>query len=217
MLRIGVGICGCACALALAKTAAAAEPEPQRGFSLRLRTGVAAPAGKEDDDHDMADTFGVLIPFEIEAGYWIVPRLLIGARGAVGVLTVADDSCGPPLECTGTNYRFGAVAEYAFDRGGKFRKWGSVGVGWEIARLAIHRDSASASRVDSGPEYLHAEFGGDVALGGSFALGPFFGASIAEFRTATLRQGDGSETSYAIQEPGLHEWYFIGVRGTWDP
>jgi|RhiMethySRZTD1v2_1073278.scaffolds.fasta_scaffold16944_2 hypothetical protein len=217
MLRIGVGICGCACALALVKSAAAAEPERERGFSLRLRTAVAFPAGEQDNDHDLADTFGVLVPVELEAGYWVLPRLLIGARGAVGLLTVADESCAPPLECGGTSYRFGAVVEYAFDRGGKFRKWGSAGVGYEIARLAIHRDSSSASRVDSGPEYLHAELGGDFALGGSFAVGPFLGASIAEFRTATLRQGDGSEASYSIQESKLHEWYFIGVRGTWDP
>jgi opacity protein-like surface antigen len=216
MRRAGVGALALTCAFAADPSAAAAEPDSS-GFSLRLRAAVAFPGGKQDDEHHLSDTYGVLLPIDLEAGYWVLPRLLVGARGSIGVLTVADEACAPPLECAATDYRFGAVAEYRFDVTGAFRKWASLGVGWEIARLAIHRDGASASRVDSGPEYFHAELGGDFGLGRNFGLGPYVGASVGEFRTATLHQADGSKQSYSIQESKLHQWIFLGVRGTWSP
>jgi hypothetical protein len=216
MLRFGVGILCLVGGLAAARNASAAE-HAGTGLSLRLRAAVAFPGGKVDDEHDLEETYTLLVPVEAEALYRVVPRLLVGLRGSLGLLVIAGEACAPPLECSGIDYRFGAVAEYRFDLEGSFRKWASLGVGYEIARATIQRDSHSASRVDSGPEYLLAQVGGDFAMGSNFAMGPFLGVSVGEFRSATLHQGDGSETTYSIEDSKLHEWIFIGVRAVWSP
>ena len=202
--------------LAVAPSAAAVEPDAP-GFSLRLRSGVGLPAGDQDDQHELSETYGVLVPIDLEAGWFVVPRLFLGAHGSFGILTIAGDACGEPLECSGTHFRFGAAAEYRFDVQKSFEKWASLGVGYEIARFAIERSGAKASRVDAGPEYLQAQIGGDFMLEGGFSVGPFLGASLGEFRTATLHQADGTHTTYAIDDPKLHQWYLIGVRGGWTP
>jgi hypothetical protein len=214
-LRLAVFAAGAA---STASTHAAEKPEQAgTGFSLRLRTGIGLPAGKVDGEHKLSDTYGVLVPFDLEAGYWVLPRLFVGARGAFGILTVAEEACGAPLECSAYDVRFGAGVEYRFDVGGPFRKWASLGLGWEITRFGISANGGSASRVDSGPEYLRAEFGGDFPLGSELGVGPFIAASLGEYRTATLNQADGSSTTYSIEETEFHEWFLLGVRGVWTP
>jgi hypothetical protein len=202
-------------ALAWARRAQALPQDD--GVSVRVRTGVGFPAGGIDDDHKLSDDYGVMVPFDFEAGYWFLPRLFVGAHGAFGILTVAGNACAAPLSCSASDVRFGAGAEYRLDVTGPIRKWASFGVGWELTSFQISRGDSSASRTDSGPEWAYVQIGADFSVGPGLAVGPWLGATIGEYRTATLHQGDGSEATYRIQSSTLHDWWLIGVRGVWTP
>ena len=203
-------------------------------FRLGLRTGYGLPIGRYADVRTIAtfrdqdvnalndDTYGV-IPFWLDAGYWITPRLLLGAYFAFGIVLpkVAPASnplsggCPEGVDCAAIGLRAGIQAEYAFAPGAGVQPWLALGLGYEWVDTTI-RDRDIGLEVKSGhrgPELLQLSGGADFRLSPHFGLGPFATLSALHYSDCSFELS-GTEQRCEINDGAWHGWILLGVRGT---
>lgn len=92
--------------------------------------------------------------------------------------------------------------------------WISLGVGAELLSF----QSGTYTDVDATGYDLELQIGGDLQVSRSWTLGPYASARAGTYRTLSLhphwRGGSPSEVSLSFSDLALHEWFTIGVRGT---
>jgi hypothetical protein len=203
---------------------ASAAPEAHRGFQVGLRSGVSIPFGHVTATTAMSDAVGIQVPLILDIGAKPFEHVFIGAYfgiaqgGAAG--TVASVCAHLGVSCDGLSLRFGAQVHYAFRPAATVNPWLGLAIGYEIARSSGTSGKNSVTNTLAGLEFVHVLGGVDFRLSNVFGIGPFVDFALGRYSTAETKQDAGGRVTTlggAINDPALHEWLTLGVRGVFFP
>jgi hypothetical protein len=185
------------------------------GFDLGVRLGFAIPFGDIDGSNGLAGTFSGAVPFVLEGGYRFNQQFTLGALFQYGFGQVKDTAftgCGGGLSCSGSIVRFGIEGLYHLANPGAWAPWAGAAVGYEWMSVDVTGGGATFTESASGLEFLTLQGGADYRLAPQFTLGPFASFSIARYGTVS----DSINGSGNIDNPAVHEWLQLGVRGNFN-
>lgn len=200
--------------LAFAPSLAAAQ------LTLGARVAAAFPLGDEEKGAPLSDALSHAFPLELRVGWRLDPSLEVGLQGGYGFASVASASermCAQTgTACSAHLWRLAARGEYSTRRG-DWRPFTAATLGWEweVRRWEATSDNWSET-TRSGWE-LGGEAGIDRVFQRGFEAGIFAGLSLAQFRSKSVEQkyvGYTTHDAGSIQNPPLHGWFTIGLRGT---
>ena len=190
---------------------------PERGLTIGLRSGWAFPLGDRLSNDSLSESYVGLLPFWLDAGYRLSPRIFVGAYFQYGILFVTPSLCEAPLDsCHGYDLRAGIGAHYHLRPDGPVDTWFGAGIGYESSTLTIESTEQSASRTDSGLEYLNLQLGADFTISDRVRAGPFAALTIASYTTETVENPDTPAKKYEIPSPESHNFLFLGLRVKYD-
>jgi len=206
--------------------------DEKRGFEIGLRAGIGLGIGaalhsaRTNEDIKLVDQGNIDVPFTLEAGFRLDPRLYLGAWGnwtwisprkdSKSFCTEQADSCSASLMVLGAQVRFHPMPEMKFD------PWISLGAGYEWAF-----DKATAGPVEAkssfrGFQWMNLSVGGDYMVASRFTLGPYLSGSIgqwANYNRDVTGAGPLSVSSHGsvedIGEKRIHSWISVGIRGAY--
>ena len=211
-----------ASALAAPSAFADATGAAPLGISLGLRSGWAFPMGALEKGDSQSSNFTGMLPVWFDAGYRWSDQIYTGAYFQWAPLFVSDDVCTKNLRCSGDDLRFGINVHWHFKRliqngdwGGPFDPWIGLGTGYESA--LVHLETllgAKSQQTHHGFEFANLQVGGDY-LGGPLHVGAFMSLSLAEYTRLANTTPIGTQ-SFAVSDPAVHLWFFLGVRGQYD-
>jgi hypothetical protein len=221
---LSVVVVGCLMSLSVAstakaQTAAAAPPAAtvvdRPGFDLGLRLGYAVPMGKIANGgtgamDNLSDGVSGMIPLQLDALYRINRQYSVGGYFGYGYAFTKDAACDTGASCSGSVMRLGIEGRANFVTAGSFMPWVGLGVGYEWLKIKESAGGASATATLSGFEYLSLQAGGSFATSADFSVGPFLSFSLGQYRSASV-DGLGSGD---INDKAFHEWFQLGVGGT---
>ena len=205
--------------LAVAGTSHAQDGE-MSGFEAGIRLGYGFPLGSVVKDSAFSDGLSGMVPIWLDAGYRINPNWYVGAYGQYGFISVKEQSpgspggCAPSQDCSAHSIRFGVMGQYHILPAGPFDPWVGLGLGYEMLSIS---SSVGAQKVDaslSGFEFANLQLGGDYKVSRSLGIGPFASFSLGQYSSASTSL-NGVSTSVDIKDKALHEWFVVGVRGTY--
>lgn len=187
---------------------------PTMGVFLGIAIGVSAVAGRLDSrDVDASRTLDYLskaFPFTLAGGYRFSPRW-----SADLALTYAPVSLGDSGYAESANtIRVGTALRWHWLWNGTLRPWVSLGPGveWLSFKRGIVTD------VDARGYDMDLQIGGDLRVSRSWTFGPYAGARVGTYQHLSLhphsRGGSPSDVDLSFSDLALHEWFTIGVRGT---
>jgi hypothetical protein len=190
-----------------------------RGWQFGASVGVAHPGGSlgggsvATTPHvsDVAETW---VPFGLDAGYRFAPWAYLGATVLWGG-TFGSDS-GNCAAC-GFRYDFQALTDvrlYPFPSS-PVSPWVAFGVGWEVMHVNFDADGPTATADYQGPVLANVQLGLDLRKS-AVAIGPYVGLELAEFALHTLDPAPSGESA-AVGAHSVHEWFTLGLRGTYGP
>ncbi|MEO6418388.1 MAG: hypothetical protein ABIP39_03230, partial [Polyangiaceae bacterium] len=176
------------------------------------------------------------IPIIADLGWRIIPQLYIGAYGQFApVLTKNNVNCPDGFDCAAQSWRFGVQVDYHFIPRSRFDPYVGLGSGYEILHSSATGNVpvptpggavsgfASAHSIDRGWEFANLSVGFDYRATDFFGFGPFVSASVGEYNVrtgGTMVTVGGAQVSNTFLPPvdhALHELFFAGVRGTFNP
>jgi hypothetical protein len=204
--------------------ATSSAPDAHRGFQAALRAGVSLPFGSVTSTTAMSDALSIQVPIIVDLGVKPIDQLFLGAYfgvaqgGAAGA--IADVCAHLAVSCNGLSLRFGVQVHYAFRPAATVNPWVGLGIGYEIARSSGQSGKNSVDNTLSGLELVHLMGGVDLRLAPAFGIGPFVDFALGQYSTAQTKQNAGGRVTTlggAIDNPALHEWLTLGVRGVFFP
>jgi hypothetical protein len=211
-----------------APPAAPLQPPSERaadrpGVSVGLRVAWGFPIGSVATDDRLGSNFSGILPIWFDAGYRISPAIYVGGYFQWAVGFISSDVCVAPLTaCSGDDVRFGLNLHWhvksALGAGAwaeEFDPWLGVGAGYEIASITLERGGDKSKVNYRGFEFASLQVGGDYLGLGSMRLGPFVSFSLGEYTRTTVSVPTGP-TSHSINDPALHAWLMLGLRGQYD-
>jgi hypothetical protein len=178
-----------------------------------VRVGYAASAGDLHQGAPMSDGLDSQVPIQLDLGWRLLPRLVVGIYGAYGIAQVGK-LCIAGADCSGSVLDLGAQAAWRFGIG-KVSPWAGAGIGYEWGKYLVR---VGGDRLDvrvRGPEFVRLVGGVDFVLGEKFALGPFLQWGFGRYANLDSSGPLGS-FSGGIPDKSTHSWLTIGVRGTFD-
>ena len=192
-------------ALVLGSAPAFGQSVAERKVRVGAGVGFAMPLG------DLATaplSYDVVrqVPISLEADYFVLPHLLVGAYGQYGFAAGGQDSG----DATVRDVSFGVQAQYHGAAGAALDPWLGLGAGYEI----LSERSDQAAMVARGFELARLQAGLDLRVGPALAFGPFLGLSIDEYNHYKLTRGSDTAFDGSIDSKGFHEWLTVGVKGT---
>jgi hypothetical protein len=223
MTRVAVSGCFLAVAMLLTSSVSAESGEDRvSGASIGLRTGWALPMAALEKNDPMKSNFTGMLPLWFDAGYRWNSTLYTGAYFQWAPLFVASDWCSKNLQCSATDVRFGIDAHWHFkglinggDWAGPFDPWIGLGTGYESAVLQMETSlGATSHETHHGFEYANFQLGGDVVTG-PLHVGAFMTLALAEYSRVSHTTPLGTE-GFAVSDPAVHLWLFLGIRGQFD-
>jgi hypothetical protein len=205
--------------------------EPGR-LRLGLRTGFALPYGRfadvrtlatfrDTNVHALSDEIHGAIPVWLDAGYQLMPQLMLGGYAALGLVLprVApatqplSGGCPENFDCSGLGWRLGIQAEYRF-LPRPLRPWLALGLGYEWVHSHIQGQQLDIELASwhSGPEFLHLQGGADFQLSQVLAIGPFLALTAMQYTSCSL-EFLGQSQPCQLDEKAWHGWISFGMRG----
>jgi hypothetical protein len=203
------------------------------GFELGARTGYAIAMGKVVDktNGDLSDSISGMIPFQLDVGYRVIPKLMVGGYVMYGFgfngdrlqkLCDSEKAAGIDASCSSHDVRLGLQAQYHFIPDGSVDPWLGAGVGYEWLSFGVEAKangvSSDISSTGHGFEFINLQGGADFSVAPGFGLGPFLSLSVGQYSTeSTSCSGSclaSSSESKDIDKKAMHQWLTLGVRGT---
>jgi hypothetical protein len=198
---------------------------PESGLSLGVRAGYGIPLGSASGAQGAALSKYVSrsVPLQIEGGWRFSPKLYAGAYfqyafASTGSL-INSLACGPGVDCSGSDLRFGVDVIYTFLPRARIAPWVGVGAGYEIMNLQA---SEGAERVElkfRGFEFGHLMAGADYRLWPNVRVGLFTALTFAQFSTFETpfdENGNFGPLRTVNLPKAFHEWLQFGVRTMFD-
>jgi hypothetical protein len=225
--RFGLGLLGAGAFLAALAVPSLASAQEITGFELGGRVGYGIPLGKtaDDNDSDLNEGISGQIPLWLDLGYRVTPNLMVGGYFSYGFGMLGDDfEDGCELlnsDCGVADMRLGFQLQYHVQPGQSVDPWVGAGVGYEWLRVSVSPDGIDADSTGSihGFEFLNLQAGLDFPVGPGGGIGPFLAFTLGQYDTISS-SCDGSacgtddEDSEEVDDKALHQWLFLGVRGT---
>ena len=222
-----------------------AGPEPPAGdvrgipagFELGVRTGYALPMGNATgaSNSSLSTYVTGAVPLWADLGYRIgSPNIFVGGYVSYGALLVNSTApigggftCGSTgIGCNANWVMLGAQVQYHAKPESSFDPWLGAAIGIENVKVNASDGSASASQTITGWDYLILQVGGDYHGSTLFGFGPLlmlgFGqyGNVSQSNVILVSKGVAStqsgSISTSITNTALHEWLFVGLRGTFD-
>lgn len=215
-------LCAVHCRAQASAPGAAVAPASATGSEVGFRGGYGVPIGKASGvaGDQLRGLISGQVPLWLEAGYRVLPPLRVGGYFGYGFGFIGDAieaQCSDGWTCSVHDLRLGLDAQYHFAPGHP-DPWLGVGVGYEWLDFSVSGSGGGTDVQIRGFELLHLAGGLDVPLGPGFGLGPFAEVALAKYATASSRCRSELTCSNSftrdIQPTSLHEWLFLGVRGT---
>jgi hypothetical protein len=180
-----------------------------------LGLGVGIVAGLVDSrDLDTSDTLGRLskaFPFTMGVGYRFSPRWSSEVSLSYVPLTFVASSYDSD---SAKDYHLGAALRWHWPSSGTLHPWVSLGLGVEW--LSFRR--GTDTDVEAKGYDLDLQIGSDVRLSRWWTLGPYVSVRAGMYDHLALhphfRGGSPSEVDLSYSDRALHEWFTIGIRGT---
>jgi hypothetical protein len=169
-----------------------------------------------------SSNFTGMLPVWFDAGYRWSTQFYTGAYFQWAPLFVSGEVCPKNLHCSADDLRFGINVHWHFKEliqngrwGGAFDPWVGLGSGYESALVHLETTlGAKSQETNHGFEYANLQVGGDYAAGPTH-LGAFASLALAEYvRRAHTTAVD--TRGFAIPDPAVHLWLFLGLRGQYD-
>jgi hypothetical protein len=207
-------IVSAALALASLLLPAAAEAASPVTPVVGLRVAFAPAMGDVTPDLSLSSVAAWQLPIQLDAGVRF-GRITAGAYGAWALAGVGNASCGAGSSCSASALRLGAQGAYSFHplQGlAGVAPWAGVALGWERLSHARERLGSRLERTYSGFEGS-IQGGGEWAVAGRFAVGPFLQLSIGRYGSMSLDTPEAS-ASADLTSRATHLWLQLGVRGT---
>ncbi len=206
-----------ASALSFAPLAAAAEPPPRAPlFRVGVHTGWAVPLGATEKDVPLHVNAAGQIPVGVDLGVRVARPVIVGLYAQYGAVITRSSNdwtsvCQIGQDCSGSDVHLGVQAHYHFAPGQRLDPWLGMGIGYETYTL-----HAAGTRFKwSGIEVANVQIGLDVGLGRVISVGPFLGLAMAQFSKLDVTPADQG-FSGPVQNPGIHDWFCMGARGSVD-
>jgi hypothetical protein len=183
------------------------------GLFLDFAFAVGTFSGRLDSrnvDSGTLDALSKAFPFTLGLGYRFSPRW----SGDVSVVYAPVSRA--TYDDTGSAHdgRLGAALRWHSLSLETLHPWASLGIG--IDWLSVHGDPVMD--VDARGYDLDLQIGSDVRMSRSWTLGPYASARVGTYQHLSLhplwRGGSPSQVDLSFSDLAMHEWFTIGVRGT---
>ncbi|HSM91485.1 MAG TPA: hypothetical protein VLT47_01290 [Anaeromyxobacteraceae bacterium] len=188
-------------------------------LTLGARGGVAFPLGDQVKDASLKGRVERAYPLEVTAGWKLTPEVEVGLQGGYAFASpgsASSDEC----RATGSDCKVhlwnvavrGEYVEPLADVQPFFAA--SLGGEWEVDRQEV--GSENWERRTRGGWLAGIEAGAYVAAAKWLDLGAFLGVSLGQYRWQWEK---GQTAGYAhsdaggIQDPAVHGWFTVGLRG----
>jgi hypothetical protein len=208
-----------------------------RGLQLGARFGYGGGTGIVYSGLSVTDASNGGLPIIVDLGVRALPQLYVGLYGQFAPIFTKNNpvSCPDGFDCTTQQWRFGVEADYHFVPRSKLDPYIGLGSGYEILHTSVNgtvpvptplgtaTGNVHAGIIDRGWEFANLTLGFDARLNHVVGVGPFVSASISEYGvhdgTQVVAVGGTTVSNTPIPEVthGVHELYFAGVRGTFNP
>jgi hypothetical protein len=202
-----------ACALAVLAFAPRVRADPAAsGLDLGARVGVSHPVGMLGNGSlattpSLSDVGETAVPFGVEAGARLIPRLHLG-----GSLVFAPAFGNDSAYCASCSFRFDlqatAVLRFYLSPADAVSPWISYGAGWEVFYASFF-DGTHATY--QGPVFADVEVGVDLRKEG-IAVGPYVAGSAGAFVARSLDPSPSGEPGPSVS---VHGWFTVGIQGTY--
>jgi hypothetical protein len=211
-----------------------AQPGPQLG----LRVGYALGTGDVYSGLSLRDSSSGALPVTIDLGWRFLPQLYGGLYGSFAPVFLKTNplSCPEGFDCNAQDWRFGVQFDFHFVPRSRLDPYVGLGGGYEILRTNVSGGTpvplptggsapghASVYIIDRGWEFANLTLGFDARVDRWVGIGPYLSGSLNEFNVHTGNQYvnvGGTQVSNTAVSPvnsHLHEIFFAGVRGTFNP
>jgi hypothetical protein len=215
-------------------TAPPAPAHASHSFELAARLGLAVPMGHfikpealafagttlVGPSESLSDAYSTSVPIAIDAGYRVLPGLMLGIYGQYAFVSgkSGNDGCPAQVSCLNRNAHdiaFGIQGQYHLLQQAPIDPWLGLGFGYEfLTQNGSVPPSGTVGATESypnfsGPQLLELQGGLNFKAGDVVALGPFLSFSLGEFTSASI-----GGSSQSVSPKALHEWLTVGVKGT---
>lgn len=193
-------------------------------FQLGLRTGFALGLGKIEGGAtpaELGDAATGQLPVWVDLGFRITPNWYAGAYLSWGFVLAKSETaptreyvCEEGTACSGQSLRYGVQGQYHFAPG-RTSFWLGLGVGAETLQIDQTEAGVTWTAEASGFEFANLQLGVDFPTGEASAVGLFSALTLGQYDRRSVTAGS-SMASGGIASKELHQWLFVGVRGTSD-
>lgn len=207
------------------------------GLQLGARVGYGGGSGIVYHGLSVMDASGGTIPVVLDLGVRVLPQLYAGLYGSWGEIFTKNNpvSCPGNLDCKTQQWRFGVEFDFHYNPTSKIDPYIGLGGGYEILHthiaggipiptaLGTIPGTTDTSIIDRGWEFATLTFGLDARLSRGVGIGPVLSASLAEYgvhsgtETVSIMGRQVAQMPPTPVSHGLHELYFAGIRGTFNP
>jgi hypothetical protein len=188
----------------------------ESGFELGARLGWGFPLGDASKDNALSDGISGQIPLQVDLGYRLNPQLFLGGYFMYGIAFV--DECPSGADCSASDVRLGAQVTYHFTPITEGNAgWIGGGLGYEWASSSVEAGGGESTVSFDGFEFFNIQGGYDFKVSDQFRVGPYGMFTLAQFSNASVEVPGFGEQEGDIEEKGLHEWLFVGVKGSFGP
>ncbi len=200
----------------IAILALAAPMAASAQFNVGLRLNYGIPMGDAQKDQKMTDGVSGQIPIQLDVGYRVLPELTVGVYGSYGYAMIASNS--KDFMNSAYTLNFGVQALYDFPAFQQIKPWAGLGIGYEMFNGSVKDAAGGGTMSYDGWEFARLQVGADYSVAKNFSTGLFLSYSFAEFGSAKL-SGNSDPTanfSGSITDKTMHQWFQIGIRGSYD-
>ncbi len=187
----------------------------------------------------MSDGVSSQWPMQVEGAFRITPQIAAGGYLSYGfgsggpafaTAFAGTDFCdlsgsGVSVDCSSSTFRLGVQGTYTFTTvSPRFAPWAGLALGWEwlSAKADVSGPGVSGTFEENLNGFEFALQGGcEWKLGSLFWLGPYAQYSIGQYSGGKIKMSGFGSTPASIDfsdaaDTTFHEWFNIGVRGTFD-
>jgi hypothetical protein len=201
-------------------------------FGVKLAFGLpfgSATGGNGNDlNHFVSNMF---VPLWLDAGLRFLSHWYAGAYFSLGLPSLSNQifsgQCNQTgFGCSSNDTRLGVNAAYHVLPDGFVDPWFGVGIGYEwfsftetaTAAVSGTGKPVTASGGVAGWEFVNLEGGVDFRLlNGALGVGPFIQLNLDQYdHQSVASDANGGTTGSSIQNQALHEWFLMGVKGSYD-
>jgi len=196
--------------------------------SLGLRVGYAIPGGDLQKSATLSDQISSQVPIQADLMYRLSPQAAAGVYASYGIGQVAsqlkDQSAllvGPGASYAATIWRVGVQGTYSFPQGA-WTPWIGLGSGLEAASFEVKQGPAKITGSTRGWEYLNLQAGADLQVSPAFRTGLFVSWAVGTYHyqggevSGTSSPLDGSSGGGLGSDAASHNWFTVGLRGSFD-